>query len=111
MLVGILLILFYNGRCEGRFEEGITAAADACVNGTIGHCLMQKEAFVDDTDEIKDMYESVEFVMESEISRRILAKAGIPYRPLIANKAKGGTAHGKPYTRPCTYGNGCRQGH
>ncbi|KAL6011600.1 hypothetical protein ACLOJK_002048 [Asimina triloba] len=74
MTVGILSILFYNGSCEGRFEEGITAAADACVNGTIGHCLMQNEAFVDHTDEIKDMYESVEFVMDSEISRRILAK-------------------------------------
>ncbi|KAL6011606.1 hypothetical protein ACLOJK_002054 [Asimina triloba] len=105
MLVGILLFLFYNGRCEGRFEEEIPAA-DACVNGTIGHCLMEKEVFMDDTDEIKEMYESVELVMDSEISRRIL-QTNIKYDPLKEAAAKQGAAHGQAYTRPCTYKNQC----
>ncbi|KAL6011598.1 hypothetical protein ACLOJK_002046 [Asimina triloba] len=61
---------------------------------------MQNEAFVDHTDEIKDMYESVEFVMDSEISRRILVDTKINYNPLKPGAAKAGAPKGKPYTAP-----------
>ncbi|KAL6011605.1 hypothetical protein ACLOJK_002053 [Asimina triloba] len=98
MVVGILVMLFCSGRCQG-----IIAAP---CNGTIGSCHAEDELFVDTTE--INIYEAVEFVMESEISRRILKT--ILYKPLKQGAAKQGTPRGKPYTRPCTYANHCKQG-
>ncbi|KAL6011597.1 hypothetical protein ACLOJK_002045 [Asimina triloba] len=100
MVVGILVMLFCSGRCQG-----IIAAP---CNGTIGSFHAEDELFVDTTE--INIYEAVEFVMDSEISRRILAKTVIHYTPLKPGAAKPGAQRGKPYTRPCTFANQCERG-